>query len=246
MTTTKRVLFGILGALSPLVMNLLVVDFSDASYLSDKAKLLGLLVKIFVFMFAGALIAYFNSDETSPLKIFQLGLAAPALLTAYVNANNVQPHSSAPAPLKASIGAPVAPGVPDSPQSPDKPSTSFLDSIFPVAYAASNAPIAEKPSGFLNQFWEGLTGIKNRKYYVVVATEHSLESAKQRADEINRTKQGFHADAYKALNGLYGVGIGFDLTYEQAVQLRKKALDAGFPHDTYIVWKVVDDSWADQ
>lgn len=231
MSATKKILFGGLGALTPVIINLLVVDFSTVLSNQTMGVLVGYVVRVLVLFYLGGLVAWLHTDEVSPLKLFQLGIAAPALLTTYMNAQNTIP----------------AKGL------PERPIAGIMELLVPSAHAQEKDKPANMPkSGFLDEFWYGLTGAQKnapvkqlpqvddstRKYFVVVGTRVNYDAAKVDAEAINKSKPGFKAEPYRAMNGLYGIGIGFDLTRNQALELRSKALAAGFPSDTYITWRI--------
>src|SRR5437762_7282901 len=83
----KRILIGALGAFTPILMNLLIVDFNVIPTLT-KYDFIGYSVRTLVLLFIGGIVGYFNKSERNMMKLFQLGLAAPALITASINAKS--------------------------------------------------------------------------------------------------------------------------------------------------------------
>ena len=88
MTIRQKMILGAVGAVTPLALNLLVVDqltlvgSARSSPASDTRSRLLVLVGL------GSLVVYLNIDEANRMRIFQLGVAAPALVTALMNGAN--------------------------------------------------------------------------------------------------------------------------------------------------------------
>jgi hypothetical protein len=86
---SRAAIFG-LGALGgglPILVSLLAVDlptvFSDHSL--TVGNLLGYAIRVGILVFLGGVVAMLNSDVKQPLSLVQLGIAAPALVSAYIN-----------------------------------------------------------------------------------------------------------------------------------------------------------------
>ena len=141
----SRFLWGGLGALAPTLISLAILDHTAVTdYISNiDQKTLGLAGYAFrvVALFAiGGLWAYFHRSEVEPLKLFQLGIVAPAMITGMINAGRVSDD---------------APGG----------GTAWLD--FPIAlmapaYAQETVPLPQPPpqqeqSG-IQQFINGVLG----------------------------------------------------------------------------------------
>ena len=109
MKSSQRVLIGALGAFTPVLLNLLVADFNVMPTLT-RYDLLGYVVRAMVLLFIGGLVGYLNKSERSMIKLFQLGIAAPALITASINAKPSQTSAAGLAKQPAGVAAllPVA------------------------------------------------------------------------------------------------------------------------------------------
>jgi hypothetical protein len=89
MTTWHRFVIGGAGALLPVLATLLAVDLA---YVIDHFRdyTLGIYVgtglRYLLLATLGGAVAALNSDEKKPIKLVQLGIAAPALIASYVNA----------------------------------------------------------------------------------------------------------------------------------------------------------------
>jgi len=94
MTTSNRFWIGGGGALLPLLVTLLAVDLAP---LIDNAPHLtigtyvGAAIRYLLLFAIGGVVAALNSDEIQPIKLVQLGIAAPALISSYVNAQQPKP-----------------------------------------------------------------------------------------------------------------------------------------------------------
>jgi hypothetical protein len=79
----------------PLLVTLLAVDLGpliDHPLTSfSVGTLLGAAIRYLVLFTIGGVVAALNSDEIQPIKLVQLGIAAPALISTYVNAQAPKP-----------------------------------------------------------------------------------------------------------------------------------------------------------
>ncbi|MFX0135600.1 MAG: hypothetical protein ACFFDN_18285, partial [Candidatus Hodarchaeota archaeon] len=205
MRTCEKMMIGGLGALTPILMNLLIVDLKVLLIQLTLFAILGYSVRVIVLFFIGGLWAYLHKEENNLLKIFQLGIVAPALITASINAGNVETPKVI-AQNNEIFNAPYV--------------------FIPSAYAQP----AEKeelkrfsPSKetLIQQFWRGLIGASSERVWFVVAGTHlKLEDAKKQAQEINQKEKDFKAEVYEPYGEdlYYSVVIGENLTYEQALR----------------------------
>ena len=108
MTPIKRFVIGGIGALMPLLITFLSIDYEmlfESANIST-GTIVGFIIRYIVLFLIGGFIAYLHTDETKPFKLFEIGIAAPALVTSMITVNglssNIQP-SSPPAPHRASF-----------------------------------------------------------------------------------------------------------------------------------------------
>jgi hypothetical protein len=235
-----KFLIGGLGALVPVLLNLLVIDLEalQLEYKPLVAASYGLRV-LGLFIVGGIVVTFFNRDEKVPAKIFQLGIAAPALLTALINGNNV----SVPRVAQAAAAAPPAAAPAASTVAwrwPDL--TELLPSAHAQPAASARVPAALVPKVFTlpeetarQQVARGLWGAAPKNIWFVVAGSHLDKSdAEQQALQLRR--KNFDADVYLPYgdNPYYAVVIGAQLTQRDASALRSRAVVAGLPADTYL------------
>lgn len=107
----SRFFWGGLGALAPTIISLAILDHSSlAHYISnideETFKLVGYGFRVLVLFAIGGLWAFFHRSEVEPLKLFQLGIVAPAMITGMINASNVS--NQAPAGDSAWLNFPIA------------------------------------------------------------------------------------------------------------------------------------------
>lgn len=224
MRTRNKILIGGLGALTPILMNLLVVDLNVLLLNATGLAVAGYVLRVVILFYLGGLIAYFHKQETSPVKLFELGIAAPALVTALLNANHVEIPK-----LQAHVD-----GIP-----------AFSEMITSSAYAQPAPPTGVStfsitPESSIQQVLRGLTGARPRNVWFVIAGSYpTLDEAKAQADRMMQSRRGFQADVYAPTeeNPSYSVVIGANLTREQAEQLRREAVGAALaPH--IVVWPI--------
>jgi hypothetical protein len=92
MSGKQRFLAGILGALMPICAILLSFDlvnlFGEKSHLT-LGNVIGVCIQFFIFMMVGGTVAYMHSDEKKVYKLFQIGMATPALLASFTTSNGL-------------------------------------------------------------------------------------------------------------------------------------------------------------
>jgi hypothetical protein len=221
MPTGKKIFIGGLGALTPILMNLLVVDFRALQVNITTYSVIGYILRVIILFYLGGLIAFFHKDEKSPVKLFQLGIAAPALITAFINAGNVEvPKATA-----QGSGTPISIGM-----------------LIPSAYAQTSQPLEIRKFSHLEesqaqQLFRGLTGSISQKVWFVIESSYTdLEGAKAEAEKVTNSKGGYNASVYAPYenNQLYSVVIGRNLTRLEAEELKRKAITDGLSKDTHV------------
>lgn len=235
-----RIIFGGLGALFPIIANLLAVDFETLLINLTVIAFAAYMLRATTLFSLGALSGLFHKNENSPIKLFELGIVAPAIITALLNAQQV--HVPKP---------PVKPyGTPTS-------STIFIPSAYAQTTQKEEIPPLPLPkeTGIeeietfslpketaMQQFWRGFTGsIPKNVWFVIVGSHLALEDAEQQGQEIVHLQQtaagltDFTPKVYAPYEGnpYYTVVIGANLIYKQAQQFRQEAINAGFTN-TYL------------
>ncbi len=212
MTTGKKIMIGGLGALTPIIMNLLVVDLNILLINLTVMALIGYAIRVIVLFYLGGVVAYLHKDEKSPVKVFELGIVAPALITALLNAGHVE--------------------VPNVNLQSSATQTGSL-SIVATAYAQEPEKKEEvktfsmpKETGW-QQLLRGLTGRSSntRKVWFVIAGSHEkLEDANKQATQINENHKEVKAEIYAPFgaDSTYKVVVGENLLFKQAELMKQQ------------------------
>lgn len=214
MTPVKRFLVGGVGGLAPTLLNLVVVDVDARARGFTILVLVGYLLRTCGLFLLGGIWAYLHQRETSPAKVFQLEMLAPAVLTSLINAGNASKT------LQASLTF-ARPAY-----AADATSTQTYKFSVPE----------ETP---VQQLVRGITGGAREKTWSVIAGSYpTLKDAQQQAASINARVTGLTARVYEpaATQPHYSVVLGANLTFEEAQRLRDRAIRAGLSPDTH-VWQ---------
>jgi len=226
MDLRKKLFIGSLGALSPILINLLVIDLDLVLANAKLLTVVSYVIRVVALCAAACLVVYLNGDEDKPIKVFQLGLAAPALLTGIINgvslSNNVVNQRTA-FEMPAIVSSAFAqPGTINPPKVED---------------------CLKHDSTAGQQVLKGLLGIlPEDRWNVSTSSNLQLQSAVDEVQDIKRrfpTK--FHPKICAPISSddkYYRVIIGQNLTREAASKLRDEALAAGLSKSTWL-WSPV-------
>jgi len=229
MTSWKRFLLGGLGALSIVILWGATADFETiVKAIGDLRRdgaafdyVLGYFVRgVCLFIAGGIAASVFNADENKPGKLFQLGMAGPAVLAAFIGVTGLAPQSAQITPHSQSayaslIGAAHA-----------QPSEAIRVTKYPSLVVTGPEKFAR---GFLAK-----KAVK-RRFYVIVGSRDSREDAVKLAETFSKDFPKFRYHVYEPNKGRhYGVSVGSATTFDEADKLRQKAQDAGFPDRPYV------------
>ena len=124
LSVRNKIFIGGLGALTPIIMNLLVVDLEKLLIQLTPLVVFAYLIKVLILFYIGGMVAFLNKDENKPIKLFQLGIYAPALIIAFMNTNPLQPNTESGGldnPIfKTQPASPVPDAAPDEQTEPEK------------------------------------------------------------------------------------------------------------------------------
>lgn len=133
MSPKKRFFIGGFGALMPVLVSLLAIDigaiFDDESTLTT-GNIIGVFIRYIILFLIGGFIAYLHEDEMKPFKLFEIGIAAPALISSLITAQSATATAAVDTAEKISW------------------------SIIASAYAADES----KESSFISDIFKGITG----------------------------------------------------------------------------------------
>ena len=97
LTLQRRLVVGGLGALTPILLSLIVVDMRTLLQAAhDPVEVIGYLARVVRLFGVGALTAWLHKQEIDERKLFQLGMIGPALLTTMLNGAKVPGLSDSP------------------------------------------------------------------------------------------------------------------------------------------------------
>lgn len=213
-----RFLIGGIGGIAPVLLNLAVIDLEVLLWRVTSLAVLSYVIRVMALFVIGGLVAFFNRDENSHFKLFQLGIVAPALITAVINGSNI------PSPRRPEIVLTTA--------------TSFglLESAYAQVSAQHEVQQFSLPEETpIQQIRRGFFGVVPRNVWFVIAGSHlKIEDAERQVQEFR--KKGFSAEVYAPYgdNPYYAVVIGALLTLSEAQQLQTKAINRGLPADTFL------------
>jgi len=221
--TKTRITIGALGGISPIIISLLVVDITRLFSETGVMDGIGLSIRFLVLIFIGGLIGYLHTKEEEPFKLFQLGIAAPALLTTAINGNSISNQTY----LKE--------------HSADAEYHFFMKSAYAAEADYKNQTLFKQARVTQTQlFLRGLIGTKlfseDDDWYVIVGSHKEISAAKLQVESIKTMH--YKAKIYKPSTdrGYFTVAIGTNLDFEEAKQLKAKAIKNGLPEDTFL-WK---------
>src|SRR6266478_3652663 len=89
MSRTGMFCLGALGGLLPILVSLLTIDLApiiDHPNVLSLGNYVGYAIRIIVLIILGGTMALLNREVKEPFALVQLGIAAPALVTSFINA----------------------------------------------------------------------------------------------------------------------------------------------------------------
>jgi hypothetical protein len=222
LTPFRKVLIGGVGALAPIIVSLVFVDSETIFSRVTVTAVMTYCIRVGVLFAIGGGMAWAHHEEKSILKLFELGIVAPALLTGVLNGTtNVRDTNSRAAMQPAAVTA------------------SLSDFFIPTAYAQTTEGDIKKytpPTESISaQAWRGLSGARNDEvWHVVVGTynmkelRNAKELALELARKINEQPLKIKAEVY-ANETYYAVIIGANLCLDEARALKRRATDSRVP-----------------
>ena len=213
----QRFMIAGLGGIMPVLLSLIVIDLQIILLNVTKIAVASYLIRVFALFAVGGLVGWLHRKEIDPVKLFQLGIAAPALITAAINGGNVT--------------------LPNAPIDQNKQASW---NVISQAYAQTTPEQGLKhfslPEETSTQMiYRGFFGALQKNVWFVIAGSHlTREAAEKQVGQIS--KSGFSADVYAPYGGnpYYAVVIGAQLELSEARKLQQKAVASGLPKDTYL------------
>jgi hypothetical protein len=227
MKPIQRFLIGGVGGMAPVLIFLANVDWDIHFAGMSTMRIVGYCSRIIILFLIGGFTAYLYNDETNYIKLFQLGISAPALVAGYISTANI------PATQRHVQLNPV--GILGPSQVYAQTDGQFGN------IKKYTLPIMPPPSK-AEEFWVGLSGKTPKPpqnvWFVVAGSFLSLEDALAEAAVINKQYPGFNAEVYdrdlSRDDPYYTVVIGAHLAQAEAKKLKEKAIKAGLRKDIYV------------
>jgi len=220
--TKTRIAIGAIGGISPIIISLLVVDIVQLFNETGLMDGIGLGIRFFVLIFIGGMVGYLHNQEEEPFKLFQLGIAAPALLTTAINGNSIANQTL----MKEHSAASEYHFFIKSAHAADTNYKNLSDFKDPQI---NNAQL----------FLRGLIGTKlfsdKEDWYVIIGSHKNIKNAKAQVASVKAKK--YKAKIYEPTSGskYYSVVIGANLDLERAEKLKAQAIKHGLAKDTFIM-----------
>lgn len=243
MSGKMRFLIGGIGALMPVLLLLLTFDYENNFQDSTFPKMFGYFVRVASLFLLGGFIAWMHKTETEPIKSFEVGLGAPALIAGLITSHSLAPQKIDFNPKAAAVY---------HMEISDLALRLVTKDLFMFSSAHAESTPTPGLKRFLPkypstsaEFLSGLVGTQQSKiYYVVTGSYKDYADAKKQADKINRAELSFTAEVYAPFgkNPNYAVVVGANLSRIQAEELRAKSISAGISKSTYLLWAIPSQS----
>jgi len=211
-----RFIIGGLGALTPILSNLLLLDYQGVFFNLTLFTLIGVAFKCVVFFLAGGLVIhFFYPDEKQRMKIFQIGLAGPAMIMAMANGARV---SSTPPPTT-------------SPAAVRTQNSRLFRMFSGVVYAAPEGPrfkvFAPPKESITAQLVRGVTGsIPSNIFFAIAGSYSTAQEAQNALPGVQRIFPKAEIYGPSGGNNYYSIVIGSQVTLPEAQGAVRKALVA--------------------
>lgn len=215
LTLQRRLVIGGVGALTPVLLSLAVVDLRTTLQSADTIAIVGYLARVVALFCIGALTAWLHKQELDERKLFQLGMVGPALLTTMLNGSQINPApgSSAPVERRAAVSSFFV--APLYAQQQGRPVYSFDEE-------------PPRPSA-MKRFLRGFVGLAHHGPYFVALQEEGFQDADRafrRADQVRRLDGDFeNARVFRSPvpGGGYVVALGSWVDHDDAIEIEEEA-----------------------
>ncbi len=220
MAAGKRFMVAGLGGIAPVLLSLIVVDLQTLLLDVTPLAVISYLIRVLALFAVGGLVGWLHKSEPDAVKLFQLGIAAPALITAAINGGRIS--------------------LPENPPEPQgRSSAIFVSRAYAQAAGEKELKQFSLPQETpMQQVYRGLLGATAKNvWFVITGSYPTREDAEKQVAEIRA--KGYSADVYAPYgsNPYYAVVIGSQLTLSEARELRLRAIKSGLPKDTYL-WTI--------
>ena len=216
----QRFIVAGLGGVAPVLVSLIAIDLQIIMLNATVLAVLSYGVRVLALFAIGGLVGWLHKNEVDLVKLFQIGIAAPALITAAINGRQVTvPQAPVHSVALSAVDWIPLPGA--------------LAQSVVTASAARRYTLPPESAG--QQVLRGLVGSQQQNIWFVVAGAHTTREAAQKQAAELRTK-GQAADVYEPTlgNPSFTVVTGAQLTQDEARAQRERGLQRGLPASSYL------------
>ncbi len=231
-STRDKVLIGAIGGLSAVCVkflgqdyNIIVENIANLTASQMLSYKIGYIILTPILMFLGGALASVI-EEKNKLKLFAIGVAAPALITTWSGGNKNELNLA---------GLPAGGGVISAAYADTKPDDT------PWYNFTEKDPDEIDEKSMIGHALEGVKmffgyGNKPKKYWVVVGSYKNKRKAEKVVKKINRSKCELGAFVGKRLkqSGYYPVVVGDYQTLDEARDTRDKALSLSIIDEAFL------------
>jgi hypothetical protein len=203
------VVLGGLGGITPVLLNIIAKDYRIIFVDFTTIVAFGYFLRCIALFIVGAVVAYLH-NEKKKIRLFELGIIAPAILTAFIN------------------GAPI-------PKPSDSLVVFFEDRLIAYAQTVNSKPevLTEPKESLISQFSRGLlsTPAEKKDYLVIIGDEYNkledAQSAQRKLLQTNALKDTNIFQANPNENRFY-LSSGSYMGLEDAIKSEEK-IQKAFP-----------------
>lgn len=232
LTIFQKMILGALGALTPVLLNLYAVDF-EKLFMNQEITipyLIGYVVRILILILYGSLIAFFHRDEHNPVKLFQLGIAFPAIVTILLSGANQRQIQYQTPQTNTNIQQTPSVGLNAATSAYKVVFAQYQQPVQPIETVKVNEFDAVRPSPFV-QFLQGFLGAmpQNNTFAVIIGSPMDWYDALNDYQFYSRNYPNFKVQLYRSYNNTdkYVLVLGDKLTETKALQLQTTARHNG-------------------
>lgn len=230
LTIFQKMILGTLGALTPVLLNLYAVDLGKL-FMNQQITvpyLIGYIVRILILILYGSLIAFFHRDENNPVKLFQLGVAFPAIVTILLSGVNSSVglpqgiNGSKPVQMSAVMANNVTTTAYKVVLAQYKPNVRFIEPMV-NEFDTRNSPFIQFLQGFLGAMPQSDT------FAVLLGNEMAWNDALNEYQFYSHNYSKFDVQLYRSYNNSekYVLVLGNKLTETVALQIQNDARISG-------------------
>jgi hypothetical protein len=225
MKLSQKLLIGALGGLTPTLLIMYRLDYSDLLNTAEPGLVIGGCIKALMAAGFGALMVYLHRTEENVYKVFQLGIAAPGLLSILVtDPRPATPGTTTEQAVEVSMATPPAPAVSlgsllvgtamaqDRQGGWDGVGNGIRQSNGGGGDQMQVEQFTAPEEGFMTQMARGFTGALPANRFYVVHSSHATEA------EAQQTAQSIGARVYKGSDPArpYNVVVRSQVSIEEA------------------------------